>query len=176
MTVVGRKAKAGVSYAKFGCTAHYSRGAAICPNALSISEKKASRTLVGALKSKFDQPELLERFVSSFRDRVATLRAENAPGPDDADRRVRESERRIANVTESLAKVGWSDALAEKLREEETQLGRLKSERTAAAKRGAPRVLPHPRAIEGYLKTSFRSSRPTPSAVAKSSRGSSPRS
>ena len=152
MTVVGRKAKAGVSYTKFGCTAHYSRGAAICSNALSISEKKASRTLVGALKGKFDEPELLERFVSSLRGRVATLRAENAPGPDDAERRVRECERRIANLTESLAKVGWSDALATKLREEEAQLGRLKSERTVAAKRGAHRVLPEPAVIEGYLK------------------------
>ncbi len=44
MTIVRRKTKAGVAYSNFGCTAHYSRGAAICPNALSISERKASRT------------------------------------------------------------------------------------------------------------------------------------
>lgn len=151
MTVVGRKEKAGVSYARFGCTAHYSRGASICANGLSISEKKASRTLVDALKEKLDRPEVVETFIASFKQRTSELNRENGAGADDADRRVRDCERRIANLTESLAKLGWSDALAAKLRDEETQLGRLRSERSAAAK-DAPRVLPHPTAIAAYLK------------------------
>lgn len=71
------------------------------------------------------------------------------------DRRLRDSERRVANLTESLAKLGWSDALASRLREEEAQLGRLKTERTAATKALAPRVLPNPTAIAGYAKNLF---------------------
>ncbi len=122
MTIVRRKTKAGVAYSNFGCTAHYSRGAAICPNALSISERKASRTLVHALKEKLDRPDVFDRFVSTFEQQVASLRDGNHGGPDDADRRVRECERRIANLTESLAKVGWSESLGHKLREEETVL------------------------------------------------------
>lgn len=155
MTIVGRRMKAGVSYATFGCTAHSSRGAAICGNSLTLSEKKASRMLVNALKEKLDDAELVERFVSGFKKRTAVLRAENVSPEDEADRRVRDCERRIANLTESLAKVGWSDALAAKLREEEALLGKLKSERAAAAREGAPRVLPHPTAIAGYMKNLF---------------------
>jgi len=136
MTIVTTKVKAGVSYARFGCTAHASRGAAICPNALSVSEKRASRTLVNALKEKLDRPDLIERFVAVFRQRSAALRSSNPP----------------ANLTESLAKIGWSDALAARLRDEEAQLGRFKAERTAAAKETPVRVLPHPAAIAGYLK------------------------
>ncbi len=155
MTIVRRKTKAGVPYANFGCTAHYSRGSAICANALSISEKKASRTLVHALKEKLDRPDLFDRFVSTFKQRVATLRGESHGDADDADRRVRECERRIANLTEALAKVGWSESLGNKLREEEALLVRLKADRTTAAKDPALRVIPHPKAIEAYLRNLF---------------------
>ena len=58
-------------------------------------------------------------------------------------------------LTEALAKVGWSEALAAKLREEEAILGRLKTERTAAGRRPAAPVVPHPGAIAGYLKNLF---------------------
>jgi hypothetical protein len=106
MTVVRRKVKAGVSYASLGCTSHASRGPAICPNALSVSEKKASRTLVGALREKLDRPEFIERFIAAFRQRSTELRIETPSASDEADRRVREAERRIANLTDALARVG----------------------------------------------------------------------
>lgn len=110
MTVVGRKTKAGVSYARFGCTAHASHGASICANALSISEKKASRTLVNALRDKLARPELVERFVAAFKQRTAGRLTEGS-GPVASERRVRDCERRVANLTEALARVrighGW---------------------------------------------------------------------
>lgn len=155
MTIVGRKMKIGVSYATFGCTAYHSRGASICANGLSVSEMKASRTLVNALKEKLVQPDLIERFVSKFKQRTAARRKEAAGPTDDIDHRVRDCERRLANLTESLAKLGWSDALASKLREEEAMLGKLKTERSARAKDADVRVVPHPTAIAGYLKKLF---------------------
>jgi site-specific DNA recombinase len=155
MTVVSTKKKAGVSYARFGCTAHASRGATICPNDLSVSERRASRTLVSALKDKLDRPELVERFIAVFQQRAGALKTENPAATEEMERRLRDSERRIANLTESLAKLGWSDALASRLREEEAHLGRLKAERTAGAKQLAPRVLPPPAAIASYAKNLF---------------------
>jgi site-specific DNA recombinase len=155
MTVVGRKSKGGVSYARFGCTAHYSRGAAICANGLSISEKKASRTLVNALKAKLDHPEAIERFLATFKQRAAALRSQNAVGSADPVQVLRDCERRVANLTEALAKVGWSEAIASKLSGEEAELGRLKAERATAAKDAAPRVLPHPSAIDAYRRSMF---------------------
>jgi hypothetical protein len=58
-------------------------------------------------------------------DRTSVLRSERSTSKDDVDRRVREGERRVAHLTEALAKVGWSDALASKLRKDECQLGKL---------------------------------------------------
>lgn len=151
MTVVGRKTKAGVSYARFGCTAHASRGAAVCSNALSVSERKASRTLVNALKEKLDRSEFVERFIRVFRERVAARGKQAPDAAEEAERQVHECERRIANLTESLARVGWSDALAAKLREEEATLARLKVVRSSRTSR-QPRVIPHPAVVSGYLK------------------------
>lgn len=51
--------KAGVSYASLGCTAHASRGPAVCPN----REEGIEDAFVSALRSKLDKPEFLERFV-----------------------------------------------------------------------------------------------------------------
>ena len=154
MTVIGRKMKAGVSYTRFGCTAHASRGASICSNALSISERKASQTLVNALRDKLDRPELVERFISVFRQRVAAGLA-HKPQADAPDARLRDCERRIANLTEALAKVGWSEALAAKLREEEATLGTLKSERASAARQAPPPAIPDQATVAGYLKNLF---------------------
>jgi hypothetical protein len=113
---------------------------------LSVSEKRASRTLVDALRAKLARPELVERFVSVFRQRTAARLAEGAPA-DRLPERLRDGERRIANLTEALAKVGGSEALAAKLREEEATLGRLEAERTAAGRRPTAPVVPHPTAI-----------------------------
>ncbi len=150
MTVVGRKAKAGVSYARLGCTAHSSRGNAICANALSISERKASAALIDALRSKFGRPELVERFVASFEQRVAERQRE-LPQVPSATSAVEDGERRVANLTEALAKVGWSEALAGKLREEEQALTQLRAKRSVELKERAPRAVPTPAAIASYL-------------------------
>jgi len=40
ISVSGQRVKNGVRYATFGCTAHQSRGASICSNGSTISEKR----------------------------------------------------------------------------------------------------------------------------------------
>jgi UDP-glucuronate decarboxylase len=61
----------------------------------------------------------------------------------------------MANLTEALAKVGWSEALAAKLREEEAILGKPKAERTATGRQPTAPVVPHPTAIASYLTNLF---------------------
>ncbi len=155
IVIVSRKMKAGLSFARLGCTTHNSRGPAICGNSMRISEKKASHAVIGALKEKLDKPELVEHFIASFKRRAAALQRENGDGLDEADQRIREYEKRIANLTDALAKVGWSDALASKLRDEEALLNKLKAERTATAKRAQPRIVPDATTIAGYLRNLF---------------------
>jgi hypothetical protein len=63
--------------------------------------------------------------------------------------------RRRAGRSCTRAKVGWSESLGNKLREEEVQLVRLKANRITIAKNPALRVIPHPKAIEAYLRNLF---------------------
>lgn len=107
-------------------------------------------------------PELIEGFVTTFRRSTAESRAEQSPAAGDSDRLLRESERRIANPTEGLAKLGWSDVLGVKLREEEALPGGLKAKRATDTKRHAAPVVPHPTAIASYLMNLFTLLEPHP--------------
>ncbi|MBX3218883.1 MAG: zinc ribbon domain-containing protein [Labilithrix sp.] len=146
MAILARKTKAGVSYAQFGCVAHYSRGATICANNMTISELKVTKALLGALKDTLGHPEFIERFREQAQRRIGAAGKKGTQSDPEIDRRIRESERRIANLTDSLGKLGWSDAIGAKLKEEEGLLGRLKAER-AKLKPEAPPPLPHPKVL-----------------------------
>ncbi|HEY1954378.1 MAG TPA: hypothetical protein VGH28_02175 [Polyangiaceae bacterium] len=74
---------------------------------------------------------------------------------DVVERRVRDCERRLANLTDALAKVGWSEALANKLRDEESHLAKLKAERAATARDPAARAVPDRATIARYVKNLF---------------------
>jgi len=138
-----------VSYARFGCTAHASRGSAICASALPLSAKKASQALVSALREKLGCPELVERFITSFEQRVALRRKEDA-APNRANDRVADCERCLANLTEALAKAGGAEALAAKLR---SQRRRARSQSSARFALPGPRKSPGGRFLVGHAVT-----------------------
>lgn len=152
MTILTRKTKRGVSYAQFGCVQHYSRGSSVCTNNKTISEQKVTRALLAALHDTLNDPELVKRFVESASRRIAALGKKTGAAGEEADRKLRECERRMANLTETLAKLGWSDAVATKLKEEEATLGRLKAERARGASAETGRVVPHPALIAEDFK------------------------
>jgi hypothetical protein len=54
-------------------------------------------------------------------------------------------------VAEAPSKVGFSAALLERLKEDEANLARLRGGLEAATRENRPRVLPHPKVIEGFL-------------------------
>ncbi|MGH7283010.1 MAG: zinc ribbon domain-containing protein [Polyangiaceae bacterium] len=155
MTVVGRKWKAGVAYTRFGCTAHYSRGNSICQNGLSVSERKAQNAIVGALKQALDEPRALARFEAAFRERASELDGEQQASTPDLDREARDAEKRIANLTESLARVGWSEALSVKLAEEERRLDTLKAKRYASTRRELSPATPDSATIRRFVQNLF---------------------
>lgn len=159
MSVVGGTTKRGVTYSQFGCSAHHNRGASICANALTLSERKITGALLGALSDTLSTPDAVKRFVDQAQRRIARL-AKTDSTDTAVERRVRESERRLAHLTETLAKLGWSDAIAAKLKEEEAQLARLKIERAKAGKPAGSRPIPDAAVIaddfnhlHGILKT-----------------------
>jgi hypothetical protein len=86
------RAGAGVAYTRFGCTAHYSRGNAICANALTLSENKAQRAIVAAIRAILDQPEAFAHFQAAFRRQVGARAAAGHGAAPDLARSVRDAE------------------------------------------------------------------------------------
>ena len=153
MRVVSLKRKAGRAYANFGCAAHHGKGAAICPNALVISERKLNRAVIDELRKLLASKELQSRFVDGF-----TKRLQHKHPADDRERAALEAEvttqeLRVRNVTGAIARSGFSEALAEQLGIEEEKLCSLRQRLAAKAPaRERPTVVPDPEAVARFLE------------------------
>jgi len=152
MGVTSQHLKAGVRYVQMGCAAHASRGNAICSNALTVSERKLNAAILGALRDELLVPGLLRRFVERVNERVASNRAKPDQEVARLDRGIQEAERGIRNLTDSLVQIGFSEAVRERLQEEERRLVDLRSARMSLA-RPAPTAKPPSGAqVEGYVR------------------------
>jgi DNA invertase Pin-like site-specific DNA recombinase len=151
MTGVSRRVKNGVTYMNYGCTSHFTRGASICPNGTMISDLKATTGIVGALQRELTAPTMAQRFIDAFQRRRAELERHAAKDGAAARDQIREVERRVRNLAEALARVGWSDVLADSLRVEEERLATVKNQALAESRRSSGAPVPHVRLVESYL-------------------------
>jgi hypothetical protein len=126
MVVVHRTTKDGYSYATLDFTTNKSRGAAICKNDRSVSERKIRTVVIEMLREQLTGPDLVARFVRVFQKRVGELQ-QTAAAPDPAVRLLQEQERRVKNLYDGLAKMGWSEGLAEQIKSEEANLSVLRA-------------------------------------------------
>lgn len=151
MTIISRVVKAGRTYPRFGCTAHSTRGSSICANNLTVSEWRASAAITSAIQKLVTDPEIIARFIAEFTRRLPAAIAAVGSTANSHEDQIRDAEKRIRNLTEALAKIGWSDALASQLKEEEGRLRQLKSARTVAASKNKTLALPSPAEVASYL-------------------------
>ncbi len=156
MSIISRTMKNGRVYASYGCSAHYHKGKAICPNNLTISERKAVEGIVGAIRDMLAQPGLVARFIERFNARVLQAR-EQAMGQDGElhrlEREIAEGLRRVQNVTEAISKLGIDDDLVAKFKAEKARLQTLRDQHGAiAALRTCSGPAPAPAIAEGYLR------------------------
>lgn len=103
---------------------------------------------MAVLRERLLAPDLVERFIAGVKKRY------ESPKPSellDLERRLPEAEARVRNVTDALSKIGFSAALVERLKLDEANLARLRGDLEAAIRANQPRVLPHPKVIEGFL-------------------------
>ena len=147
-----RQQNGGFGYANFGCTVNRSRGDSICANARTVSERKVTQATIGALRAELTTPALLERFQTTF---TRAFKESNGGAADREHKAIEKelanAETRVKNVTAALAKIGFSEALATQLAEEEKRASEVKA-RLQQASASAPKVLPHPRRIESYVR------------------------
>src|SRR5262249_21675712 len=124
----------------------------ICPNSLTISERKATAAILGALQDALTDPLLAERFKHSFERRLGELtRASPTTDTADVERRLREAEGRIRNVTEAMAKIGYSEALLKQLRVEEDRLASVKADQATRRPALAKPLAVPPERIQSYI-------------------------
>lgn len=152
MSIRSKRVKNGVTYTSFGCTSYYSRGAAICSNNMTVSERKASEAIIGALQGLTADDRVADAFRGWFDERLGERNASVEGDHADLDKRIRDSELRLKNVTGALARVGWSEALGAELKAEEQRLAQLRAERAQAYSRGTLVAAPDPKEIAGFLR------------------------
>lgn len=100
MSVSGQKLNKVVRYASFGCTAHASRGGAICSNKWTINEKKLTEAFLSAMKHEvLTIPHVLNELTSEM-ERRAAERA--ASGIDELEGKLRIAEARVKNATKLM--------------------------------------------------------------------------
>lgn len=153
MGVTGQKMKNGVRYAQLGCTTNNSRGDEVCDNRTTISEKKVVAGLLGAIQELMTAPERMERFTAAVRRKFQQLKTQNTDSKlTGLEQQVREADRRVRNITEGIAKSGWTDALATKLKAEESRLSTLKAQLATASQQQVQQpALPSDEAIRQQL-------------------------
>lgn len=152
MGVTGGAFRNGVRYTQFGCSARASRGDSICANALTVSEKKLNAAILGALRDTLLEPGLLRRFVERFNARLASAGSKTTGGAEQLDKAIRLAEAAVLNLTDAVAKMGFSEALRERLADEEARLTDLRRARASVVKAPSGSKLPAPAQVEGYVR------------------------
>src|SRR5207244_1660520 len=114
------------------------RGAAICANNSTVSEKKVRESVLGFLKQTFSDPELVQRFIQRFQEHFAHIE-KGAPAAELTEH-IHKAEQRVRNLLDALAKMGWSESLAGRVKEEEEQLAGLRT-RAAELSKARPKTV-----------------------------------
>lgn len=133
----------------YSCTAARDRGPTVCAG-VRVKRKVLESALLDTVRA-----DLLSD------DAIAALRSEVAALMQTADRRYTETtrgirarlatlDREIERLVDAVAAAGWSGALAERLKNAESERKRLQGEITMAAPTAPPPVTVIPRLIEHY--------------------------
>lgn len=146
LSIVSRKQKARRTYSQYGCSARHHKGPSICGNGQTIGEARLTEAVLGALRDYFASPDYEAWLEGAYRaqQRARALAARRDDEIARLESAVRAAEGRVDKVTEALARIGYSEPLAAKLRAEE---GKLLDCRKALAQAAAPPTpAPVPRA------------------------------
>ena len=89
----------GVGYRTLGCIAAKDRGAAICTNNRTISDRKVVAALVKHLREKLSRPDRVEAFVDAFKKRYAEL--QGSDGAAELEAKVEKQRALVSNVEQA---------------------------------------------------------------------------
>lgn len=148
MTVVGSKRANGVLYKQYGCTTHYSRGASICTNKMTISEAKAIEMVTGGIRAVFTKPTIVEDLTALY-DRHAAIAEKKADAEDALGHQLAAAERKVKNLYEAVAKLELTDSLREAIKQAEADVLALRERASRDRRRG--KLISHPTRIRAFI-------------------------
>jgi hypothetical protein len=77
MSAYGVREKGGFAYRNFACSANREKGADVCPNSMSISERKAIAALITTARQSVAQPAFRDAFEAGARENVVDMNRSN---------------------------------------------------------------------------------------------------
>lgn len=108
-----------INLQSYGCAAHKDRGPAVCAGTMAPRRATDVR-LTSLVRDQILSPEIM---IKTRRELGAMLTANDRSGSHDhAQKRLREVQREIANLSQAIATAGLSDALHKRLTAAETEL------------------------------------------------------
>lgn len=110
-----------VSRLAYGCAARKDRGPTVCAG-VRASRADTDAALLDHLRGELLSPAALEEFEAEVRAYLAELRREGSGRASAAKARVAEIEAEVGRLTDAIARIGFSPALADRLRAAETAL------------------------------------------------------
>jgi hypothetical protein len=134
LSIVSQLRKAGVVYKQYGCSARHSRGPSACSNKTTTSELGLDAAVLRVLRA-----HLASSSVEEWVAEVVAAREAESRTPDLAND-VRASEGRVEKVADAIARIGFSETLARKLRDEEAKLLELRRQLARSAPSPRPKV------------------------------------
>ena len=144
MMIASRKHTAdGKHYANLGCATYDHTDGTRCPNHRTISEKKVVDVVVAKLREILGSSDFMQDFVAAAERSYREAQRREGGSADEAERRVRECQRRVENLTDSLARTGFSHAVATRLQKEEATMAEAQAQLAAASRGGLAGAVPN---------------------------------
>jgi site-specific DNA recombinase len=132
---------------RYGCATR--RGKGTCDNRQTITRQRIEARVLGGLKERMLTPDLIEEFVRSFAEEMATQQREATGNQTRLNRDLAEVERRLQGVLRAIENGAWNDSLRDRLNDLEARKTDL-SGQIAAIGAPAPAVRLHPSAAAIY--------------------------
>ena len=126
----------------YACTAHKDRGAAVCTG-MATRHADVDRIVLEHVRGVLTAPDVIAWIEHEAIQRASELMRQSGPPDREYEQRL---DREIERLTDAVAEMGLSTALAERLRKTEAERDAVKRARTRVS------VTPLPSAIRGQVR------------------------
>lgn len=126
MSIVASNTKAGVTYARYGCSTRHAKGPKACPNNRLVSERKVDAMVLAGLEEYVQSDEFQGWLDEALSRAERAKRRRGNPEEHRLDAEVRAQQARCDRIAAAIVEVGVSETLRASLVREEERLRDLR--------------------------------------------------